>query len=270
MQLEEAAQGTKLAEDEVARVLAKLSQSAEEVQQLYDQLYASQGVETDIRRENAALKEELKTMREALPDVEQMQGELKRLRGIVDELKHDCLCPIRQSPMICPVVAADGHSYDRKAIERWVAAHGTSPMTNMALPNGVFVPNILASKFVSSLTRYDATWGTSTSEESSDDDSSEHTPHAWSSDHSSERDPPESLAPRPDVYHGQAAEVLRALLSHDMDDIYSPVEAIWNIRNADRRSSDIDMVNETNQNPSHGGDGSRRPPGHAIAFDDTW
>ena len=81
MQLEEAAQGTKLAEDEVARVLAKLSQSAEEVQQLYDQLYASQGVETDIRRENAALKEELKTMREALPDVEQMQGELKRLRG---------------------------------------------------------------------------------------------------------------------------------------------------------------------------------------------
>jgi len=81
MQLEEAAQGTKLAEDEVARVLAKLSQSAEEVQQLYDQLYASQGVETDIRRENAALKEELKTMKEALPDVEQMQGELKRLRG---------------------------------------------------------------------------------------------------------------------------------------------------------------------------------------------
>ncbi len=81
MQLEEAAQGTKLAEDEVARVLAKLSQSAEEVQQLYDRLYASQGVETDIRQENAALKEELKTMREALPDVEQMQGELKRLRG---------------------------------------------------------------------------------------------------------------------------------------------------------------------------------------------
>jgi len=276
MQLEEAAQGTKLAEDEVARVLAKLSQSAEEVQQLYDQLYASQGVETDIRRENAALKEELKTMKEALPDVEQMQGELKRLRGIVDELKHDCLCPIRQSPMICPVVAADGHSYDRKAIERWVVAHGTSPMTNMALPNGVFVPNILASKFVSSLTRYDATWGTSTSEESSDDDSSEHTPHAWSSDHSSERDgPPESReAPnRPDVFsHGQAAEVLRALLSHDMDDIYSPVEAIWNIRNAnDRtRSSDLDMVNETHPNPSHGGDGSRRPPGHAIAFDDTW
>lgn len=199
--------------------------------------------------------------------------------GIVDELKHDCLCPIRQSPMICPVVAADGHSYDRKAIERWVVAHGTSPMTNMALPNGVFVPNILASKFVSSLTRHDATWGTSTSEESSDDDSSEHTPHAWSSDHSSERldgPPTESraVAPnRPDVFsHGQAAEVLRALLSHDMDDIYSPVEAIWNIRNAnDRtRSSDIDMVNETHPNPSHGGDGSRRPPGHAIAFDDTW
>jgi predicted nucleic acid-binding Zn-ribbon protein len=81
MQLEEARQGTKLAEDEVARLLTELSQSAKDIQQLYLHLYTSRNVENDIREENAALKEELKTVREAMPDVEQMQVELKKLRG---------------------------------------------------------------------------------------------------------------------------------------------------------------------------------------------
>ena len=133
-----------------------------------------------------------------------------------------------------PVVAADGHSYDRKAIERWVCAHGTSPMTNMPLANMVFVPNILASKLVACLGRSDPSWWT-LEESASDDESSEHTPHAWSSDHSSsERDSPEGAGSQ---HQGQAAEVLRALLSHD--NIYAPVEALWNIRNGDLQSSNL-------------------------------
>lgn len=259
MQLEEARQGTKLAEDEVARLLTELSQSAKDIQQLYLHLYTSRNVENDIREENAALKEELKTVREAMPDVEQMQVELKKLRGIVDDLKHDCLCPIRQSPMNDPVVAADGHSYDRKAIERWVCAHGTSPMTNMTLAHMAFVPNILASKLV-------ASWRTLEESGPSDDEndeSSEHTPHAWSSDHSSsERDSPSEGAGS--QHQGQAAEVLRALLSHD--NIYAPVEAIWNIRNGDLQSSNL--MTEA-RNPPGLTEGIRRPTG-PIAFDDTW
>lgn len=263
MQLEEARQGTKLAEDEVARLLTELSQSAKDIQQLYLHLYTSRNVENDIREENAALKEELKTIREAMPDVEQMQVELKKLRGIVADLKHDCLCPIRQSPMIDPVVAADGHSYDRKAIERWVCAHGTSPMTNMTLANMAFVPNILGSKFVSCLGRSDPSWRTLEESGPSDDESSEHTPHAWSSDHSSsERDSPSEGAGS--QHQGQAAEVLRALLSHD--NIYAPVEAIWNIRNGDLQSSNL--MTEAHRNPPLP-EGIRRPTG-PIAFDDTW
>jgi len=266
MQLEEARQGTKLAEDEVARLLTELSQSAKDIQQLYLHLYTSRNVENDIREENAALKEELKTVREAMPDVEQMQVELKKLRGIVDDLKHDCLCPIRQSPMNDPVVAADGHSYDRKAIERWVCAHGTSPMTNMTLAHMAFVPNILASKLVACLGRSDPSWRTLEESGPSDDEndeSSEHTPHAWSSDHSSsERDSPSEGAGS--QHQGQAAEVLRALLSHD--NIYAPVEAIWNIRNGDLQSSNL--MTEA-RNPPGLTEGIRRPTG-PIAFDDTW
>eukprot|EP00438_Fugacium_kawagutii_P002904 Skav230071 [mRNA] locus=scaffold2569:73645:74286:+ [translate_table: standard] len=191
--------------------------------------------------------------------------------GIVDELKHDCLCPIRQSPMLCPVVAADGHSYDRKAIERWVCAHGTSPMTNMALANVDFVPNILASKFVACLSRAEPSWAHPSEGSPSEDgsSSSEHTPHAWSSEESDRWDAPsEDAQSRADVYHGQAAEVLRALLSHD--EAYAPVEAIWNIRNGDFPSdlalADAHLIPAT---PQVSMMRDTRPPSGLIAFDDT-
>ena len=32
-----------------------------------------------------------------------------------------------------PVLAIDGHTYERKAIESWLKKHGTSPMTDEVL-----------------------------------------------------------------------------------------------------------------------------------------
>ena len=40
-----------------------------------------------------------------------------------------------------PVVTADGHTYERAAIERWLRDHGTSPQTNEVLPYKHVVPN---------------------------------------------------------------------------------------------------------------------------------
>ena len=47
-------------------------------------------------------------------------------------------CPITQNVMRNPVICADGHSYDRHAIEEWLQrhqAHPTSPLTNEVLPH---------------------------------------------------------------------------------------------------------------------------------------
>lgn len=43
--------------------------------------------------------------------------------------------------MTDPVLAADGYSYERSAIESWLAGHNTSPMTNGALPHRNLIPN---------------------------------------------------------------------------------------------------------------------------------
>ncbi|KAK2410407.1 U-box domain-containing protein kinase family protein [Trifolium repens] len=40
-----------------------------------------------------------------------------------------------------PCVAADGYTYDRKAIEKWLEENDKSPMTNMALHHKFLIPN---------------------------------------------------------------------------------------------------------------------------------
>ncbi|KAK9842652.1 hypothetical protein WJX74_000151 [Apatococcus lobatus] len=51
------------------------------------------------------------------------------------------LCPISQDLMADPVVAADGHTYEREHICRWLQAHSRSPMTNAILEDNHVVTN---------------------------------------------------------------------------------------------------------------------------------
>jgi hypothetical protein len=44
-------------------------------------------------------------------------------------------CPITLTRFSDPVVAADGRTYERAAIETWLAEHTTSPLTNLVLPH---------------------------------------------------------------------------------------------------------------------------------------
>ncbi len=41
-----------------------------------------------------------------------------------------------------PVVAADGHTYNRDDIERWLKQHDTSPLTNEPLEHKILIPNM--------------------------------------------------------------------------------------------------------------------------------
>jgi hypothetical protein len=57
------------------------------------------------------------------------------------EIPNEYVCPITQDIMLDPVVAIDGHSYDRESIEQWFQSHSTSPKTNEILPSTLLIPN---------------------------------------------------------------------------------------------------------------------------------
>ncbi|TDH74409.1 hypothetical protein CCR75_001974 [Bremia lactucae] len=48
-----------------------------------------------------------------------------------DAVPEQLICPITGCPMLDPVVAADGHSYERDAIQKWLTNSAISPMTGM-------------------------------------------------------------------------------------------------------------------------------------------
>lgn len=56
-------------------------------------------------------------------------------------LEPDFMCPILHERMKCPVLAADGFTYERQAIEKWLAMHNTSPMTGAVLAHRFLTEN---------------------------------------------------------------------------------------------------------------------------------
>ena len=61
---------------------------------------------------------------------------LKRTRSLPPQF----LCPITGEIMREPVTTADGHVFERTAIERWLKTHSTSPMTGMSLEHTSLAP----------------------------------------------------------------------------------------------------------------------------------
>ena len=63
----------------------------------------------------------------------------KRLGGLA--LPHSYVCSITHELMADPVCDAEGNSFERAAIERWLAARGTSPITRSPMAADELVPN---------------------------------------------------------------------------------------------------------------------------------
>ncbi|XP_012582353.1 PREDICTED: WD repeat, SAM and U-box domain-containing protein 1 isoform X3 [Condylura cristata] len=84
-------------------------------------------------------QESLGLRSKVLRKIEELRTEVKSLSsGIPDEF----ICPITRELMKDPVIASDGYSYEREAMENWISKKKrTSPMTNLVLSSMVLTPN---------------------------------------------------------------------------------------------------------------------------------
>ena len=60
---------------------------------------------------------------------ETMARELSVLRDHFAGLQNAFCCPITMEPMKSPVIVADGHTFERCALESWMRINTTNPMT---------------------------------------------------------------------------------------------------------------------------------------------
>ena len=56
-------------------------------------------------------------------------------------LPRSIYCPISNMPMMDPVIAVDGYSYERQAIQTWFKKNNRSPVTNKKINSSILIPN---------------------------------------------------------------------------------------------------------------------------------
>lgn len=65
-----------------------------------------------------------------------------KMAPVSDGIPDEFLCPITHEVMKDPVIAADGYSYEREAIDSWIKTKNrSSPMTNLPLQTTLLTPN---------------------------------------------------------------------------------------------------------------------------------
>jgi len=70
-----------------------------------------------------------------------MMSKAREMEELDSVLENSFRCPISMEIMVDPVFAADGHTYERAEMERWLNSKSTSPLTNEVLPHKMLVPN---------------------------------------------------------------------------------------------------------------------------------
>ena len=78
---------------------------------------------------------------QATRDLNQSRASVASLSEDFARVPDEFRCPITCEVMDDPAICADGHTYERAAIERWLRQRGTSPKTNALLPSRAVLPN---------------------------------------------------------------------------------------------------------------------------------
>nr|XP_056717280.1 WD repeat, SAM and U-box domain-containing protein 1 [Euleptes europaea] len=87
----------------------------------------------DLKIESLGLRSKV------LRNIEELQIERK---SACESVPDEFLCPITKELMKEPVIAADGYSYEKEAMENWIInKRRSSPMTNLPLQRLVLTPN---------------------------------------------------------------------------------------------------------------------------------
>ena len=74
-----------------------------------------------------------------------VQQKSRRLQGM--KIRDEFLCPITYELLREPVVALDGHTYEKSAIEKWLKSNHTSPRSGEIMEDSI-IPNTNLKKLI--------------------------------------------------------------------------------------------------------------------------
>jgi chromosome segregation ATPase len=104
------------------------------------------GVEKDLKVDLRERKARLdKANLDVIVEVQEHEKAGRRFEAFLKRFEHELMCPISYATFEDPVIASDGHTYDRSAMNEWFAkcpsSVATSPLTGEPLRNEILLSN---------------------------------------------------------------------------------------------------------------------------------
>jgi hypothetical protein len=113
-----------------------------EITNLKDSLHIDHALRHQLNNNNNNNSTNMQLLKRQLEEMKRFNEELKiTLKERDTKMPEAFICPITQEIMNDPVVASDGHTYERTAIEMWLQTHNSSPMTGLQLINKQLTPS---------------------------------------------------------------------------------------------------------------------------------
>ncbi|GJP42599.1 hypothetical protein CLOM_g2145 [Closterium sp. NIES-68] len=91
--------------------------------------------------------------RDEAADAEEAAGKEGGRSGGSGDVPKGLLCPVNKKIMVEPVLAADGYTYEKAAIQMWLERTDLSPMTNEPLPHKHLMPNLVVRDLIADWTK---------------------------------------------------------------------------------------------------------------------
>lgn len=95
-------------------------------------------------------KTKVRNVRRTVKTLQEVYNSIERFKNVkidqidisdFDEIPHEFICSISQDIMYDPVKTEDGHTYERKAIEKWFEGSMKSPLTGLNLKTTALIQN---------------------------------------------------------------------------------------------------------------------------------
>eukprot|EP00210_Caulerpa_lentillifera_P006947 g6642.t1 len=101
------------------------------------------------KRESPVTRQATESVVKSTVNDELNYKEQMAMLAVVDDSIH---CPITFEVMKDPVIAADGHTYERRAIEQWLRQKKESPVTRQPISSNLLTPNLVIKHVVNQIT----------------------------------------------------------------------------------------------------------------------
>jgi chromosome segregation ATPase len=138
--------------DELQKSITKIDEYEIYIRECYNTLISAEKEIKIIKKENNSFKQDFKDISSSSLSQQTITQLQQKYETLSFPQYPTIICPITQEIMVEPVIAFDGQSYEKTAIEQWFQSNNKSPSNGTELPCRMLIANHSLRKVITEIT----------------------------------------------------------------------------------------------------------------------